>query len=259
MLDRLKAELLKRAGNSVSESAAEIPSEFGSIMLQQIDQSYNLELSLIACASALWCGADEYTGMPVAVGALFLRAGISAHIGLCGFGDELSIYPTIEGHDDAKIILAGDGLIALGMQYLAENGGRHSARITAEAVKAAGAGGTLSGLSVALDRKRGIRTEVPDGRAAFELYNGQLARFTSHCGAMLAGASDLMLDDAAQIGLLTGRALFLSKRSETEKDAEKKEKLIFQARSLIQEAESITGSNKNASLFNTLLYLSDFF
>ncbi|MBD3278651.1 MAG: hypothetical protein GF388_10145 [Candidatus Aegiribacteria sp.] len=259
MLDRLKAELLKRAGNSIAGSASEMPSEFVSIMLQQIDQNYNLELSLIACASSLWCGADEYTGMPVAVGALFLRAGISAHIGLCEFGDELSVYDSLKGYEDAEIILAGDGLIALAMQYLSENGGRHSARITAEAVKAAGAGGTLSGLSVALDRKHGIRTAVPDGRAAFELYNGQLARFTSHCGAMLAGASDLMLDDAAQIGLLTGRALFLSKRSVTERDAGKKEKLLFQARSLIQEAESITGTKNNASLFNTLLYLSDFF
>ena len=259
MLDRLKTELLNRAERSVSESSSEMPPEFGSIMLKQIDHSYNLELSLIACASSLWCGSDEYRGMPVAVGALFLRAGISSHIGLCGFEDSLCVYPSLQGYDDARIILAGDGLIALGMQYLAENGGRHSARIAAEAVKAVGAGGTLSGLSVALDRKNGIRTEVPDGRAAFELYNGQLARFAAHCGAMLAGASDLMLDDAAQIGLLTGRALFLSKRSETEQNTGKRENMLFQARSLIEQAESITGTDQSASLFNSLLYLSDFF
>ena len=68
----------------------------------------------------------------------------------------------------------------------------------------------------------------------------------------------MMLDDVAQVGLLTGRARYLWRLAETKSDSEGKRGLVFQARTLIEEAQSILGHEKT-SLFTSLMYLSDFF
>jgi hypothetical protein len=197
--------------------------------------------------------------MPAAVTSLMLRAGITVHLEVSDFDGLLHGLPQLlNERDDTLAILAGDGLIALAVEYIAGNGGRHSSRLVAEAVKAVGAGGMLTGLSLEVDRADGVETVIPDGRSLLELYSGQLARFASHGGALLAGASDMMLDDAAQIGVLTGRARFLSRRAELIKDGDEKRNLVFQARILMEQAETIIGHKPNATLFNSLMYLSDF-
>jgi hypothetical protein len=199
------------------------------------------------------------TGMPVAMGSLMLRAGIGAHLSVCGLGD---VFPFLEGSDisdETVAILAGDGLIALSIEYLAGHCGRHSAIVVAEAVKAVGARGMLEGMSLALDDAAGMKVTVPDGRSVHELYTGQQARFSSMGGAMMAGASGIMLDDAAQIGLLTGRARYLWNMAEAADDRDRRKDLVFQARTMMEEAQSILGHSDKTSLFTSLMYLSDFF
>lgn len=259
MLDELKKALLDEVSRAIDGSSDGVPERFRKHLHRMVDHDYHLELSLLACASSLWCGGDSMTGMPAAVGALLLRAGVSAHLGTC----DLPFVPKVSGHeggdDDTVVILAGDALIALSMEYLAGNCGRHSARLVTEAVKAVGARGMLAGLSLAVDRRDGILFEAPDGRADFELYSGQLARFATQGGALLAGASGILLDDAAQIGLLTGRARFLSSMSERETDWSGRNAANFQARTLMEQAQSLVGSRGDSTLFTSLMYLSDFF
>lgn len=259
MLDKLKQELVDTANQIISESAQKMPGAFQNALHSCIEHNYNLELSLLACASSRWCGSTEDSGMPAAIAALMLRAGITVHLEVSDFAGVFERLPQLlDEKDDTLAILAGDGLIALAIEYLAGNCGMHSARLVSEAVKAVGAGGMLSGLSLEVDRADGIETEVPDGRSLLELYSGQLARFASHGGALLAGASDMMLDDAAQIGVLTGRAKFLVRKAESSKDRDEVRDLGFQARTLIELAETIAGHKPNAALFNSIMYLSDF-
>ncbi len=259
MLDKLKQELVETAHSVISISARKMPGAFQNALHSCIAHNYNLELSLLACASSKWCGSTEYSGMPAAIAALMLRAGITVHLEVNGFTGVFDKLPQLlDERDDTLAILAGDGLIALAIEYLADNGGMHSSRLVSEAVKAMGARGMLAGLSMEVDRADGVETEVPDGRSLSELYSGQLARFASQGGALLAGASDMMLDDAAQIGVLTGRAKFLVRKAESSEDRDERRDLGFQARTLIELAETIAGHKPNAALFNSIMYLSDF-
>ncbi len=259
MLDKLKQELVDTAHAVISKSTQKMPVAFQNAMHSCIEHNYNLELSLLACASSRWCGSSEHTGMPAAITALMLRAGITVHLEVSDFAGVFDRLPQLlEERDDTLAILAGDGLIALAIEYLAGNGGMHSSRLVSEAVKAVGAGGMLTGLFMEVDRADGVETVVPDGRSLSELYSGQLARFASHGGALLAGASDMMLDDAAQIGVLTGRAKFLVRKAEYSEDRNEIRDLGFQARTLIEQAETIAGHKSNAVLFNSIMYLSDF-
>lgn len=259
MLDRLKSKLLETARSVIDLSVPDIPGQFLDSLHEMTEHNYHLELSLLACASSMWCGVDEYTGMPAAVGSLLLRTGIIAHLGTSGLSDVFNISTVTPQDEEALAILSGDGLLALGVEYLAGNCGRHSSRLIAEAVKALGASGMLEGLSLQIDSFSGVDVIVPDGRTGPELYTGQLARFASHGGALLAGASGMMLDDAAQIGLLTGRARYLSSLAESDENRHRKSELIFQARTLAEQAQSIAGHKDNSTLFNSLMYLSNFF
>ncbi|OPL17583.1 MAG: hypothetical protein AVO35_09130 [Candidatus Aegiribacteria sp. MLS_C] len=259
MLDELKNALLEEVSKAIDGSSEGIPSRFRQYLHRTVDHDCFLELSLLACASSLWCGGNPVTGMPAAVGALLLRAGITAHLGTCGIPSGLEAPGRENSEDVTAAILAGDALMALSMEYLAGSCGRHSARLVAEAVKAMGARGMLAGLSLAVDRRDGINSEAPDGRADFELYSGQLARFATHGGALLAGASGILLDDAAQIGLLAGRARFLSSMSERETYWSGRNTATFQARTLMEQAQSLVGSRGDSTLFTSLMYLSDFF
>jgi len=259
VLDKLKQELVDTVHSVIRESAQKMPIAFQNSLHSCVEHNYNLELSLLACASSKWCGSTERSGMPAAIAALMLRAGITIHLetsSFAGIFDRLP--PLFKERDDTLAILAGDGLIALSIEYLAGNGGMHSSRLVSEAVKAMGAGGMIAGLSMEVDHADGLETVVPDGRSLPELYSGQLARFASHGGALLAGASDMMLDDAAQIGVLAGRAKFLVRKAEFSEDRNEKKDLDFQARTLIEQAETIAGHKPNAVLFNSIMYLSDF-
>ncbi|NOQ21117.1 MAG: hypothetical protein GQ565_00510 [Candidatus Aegiribacteria sp.] len=259
MLDKLKQELVDTVHAVISSSVQKMPGAFRNALHSCVGHNYNLELSLLACASSRWCGSTECSGMPAAIAALMLRAGITVHLEVSSFAGVFERLPQLlDEKDDTLAILAGDGLIALAIEYLADNGGMRSSRLVSEAVKAVGAGGMLTGLSMEVDRADGVETVVPDGRSLSELYSGQLARFASHGGALLAGASDMMLDDAAQIGVLTGRARFLVKKAESSKERDEIRDLDFQARTLIEQAETIAGHKPNAALFNSIMYLSDF-
>ncbi len=259
MLDKLKQELIDTVHSVISKSVQKMPEAFQKALHSCVEHNYNLELSLLACASSRWCGSTERSGMPAAIAALMLRAGITVHLEISSFTGVFDKLPQLlDERDDTLAILAGDGLIALAFEYLAGNGGMHSSRLVSEAVKAVGAGGVLTGLSMEIDRANGLETAVPDGRSLSELYSGQLARFASHGGALLAGASDMMLDDAALIGVLTGRAKFLVRKAEYSEDRNEIRDLDFQARTLIEQAETIAGHKPNAVLFNSIMYLSDF-
>jgi len=258
MLQKFKELLLNETAELIGNSAEGKPESFQRAMQDLILEDFNIQLSLLACASARWCGADEKTGLPAAVASLLLKTAVSAHLETESLR---GIFPGIKGNpdiDETTLILAGDGLLALAMEYLAFSCGLHSSRLIFEAVQAVGARGMLEGLSLALDHRKGKEVAVPDGRSIHELYSGQLARFASHGGAMLAGASDLMLDDAARIGVLVGRARFLARKAEESEPAIAKD-LMFQAGNLTEQARSITGHDDDAALFHSLMYLPDFF
>ncbi|MCK5117203.1 MAG: hypothetical protein KAR44_11425, partial [Candidatus Aegiribacteria sp.] len=190
MLDKLKQELVDTVHSVIRESAKKMPAAFQNALYSCVEHNYNLELSLLACASSRWCGSEERSGMPAAIAALMLRAGITIHLETSCFAGVFNRLPQLfDEKDDTLAILVGDGLLALAIEYLAGNGGMHSSRLVSEAVKAVGAGGMLAGLSMEVDRTDSMETVVPDGRSLPELYSGQLARFASHGGALLAGAS----------------------------------------------------------------------
>ncbi len=259
MLDKLKQELVNTVHSVISKSVQKMPAAYQDALHSCVRHNFNLELSLLACASSRWCGSTEQKGMPAAVAAFMLRAGITVHLEVSDFAGVFEGLPQLlDERDDTLAILVGDGLIALAIEYLAGNGGMHSSRLVSEAVKAVGASGMLTGLSMEVDRADGVETAVPDGRSLSELYSGQLERFASHGGALLAGASDMMLDDAALIGVLTGRAKFLVRKAEFSEDRNEKKDLAFQAGTLIEQAETIVGHKPNAVLFNSIMYLSDF-
>ena len=259
MLDKLKQELVDTVHSIITESVKKMPAAYQDALHSCVRHNYNLELSLLACASSRWCGSTDQKGMPAAIAAFMLRAGITVHLEISDFDGVFDGLPhLLDESDDTLAILVGDGLIALAIEYLAGNGGMHSSRLVSEAVKAVGAGGMLTGLSMEADRADGVEAAVPDGRSLSELYSGQLERFASHGGALLAGASDMMLDDAALIGVLTGRAKFLVRKAEYSEDRNEVRDLTFQASTLIEQAERIAGHKPNAVLFNSIMYLSDF-
>lgn len=259
VLESMKSKLEEAALASISSATVDIPDAYEKALQFCVTHSDHLELSLLACAASEWCGSSPETGMPVAVASLMIRAGISAHLSLPGFRRIFSGIPDLlEEQNDAVAILAGDGLLALAMEHLADNGGRHSSRLLSEAVRAVGASGMLAGLSLEIDRDKEEIPVIPDGRAIWEVTSGQISRFASHGGALLAGASDTVLDDAAQIGLLAGRARYLVERAKSGLFVREERNSIFEARTLMEQAEAIVGHGSEATLFNSIMYLSDF-
>ncbi len=260
MLEKLKSELGDAALGAINRATIDIPAPFQKALQSCVTHSDHLEISLLACAASEWCGHPRATGMPVAVAALMLRAGISVHLTLPGFiTAHDSIPDLLEEQDDVTAILAGDALLALAMEHLAENGGRHAARLLVEAVRATGTHGMLAGLSLKLDQQKEDISVVPDGRSIWEVTSGQIARFAAQGGALLAGASDTMLDDAAQIGLLTGRAWYLVEEAKSSSVKRDGRNPMFEARTLMEQAEAIAGHSPEADLFHSIMYLSDFF
>jgi len=159
VLDKLRQELEDTTHSLISESTREMPESFSTGLHSCIKHTYNLDLSLLACASSMWCGSSESAGMPVAITTLMLRAGILVHLDV---NESTFLFDRLNGlldnRDDTLAILVGDGLIALAIEYIAGHGGRHSSRLVAEAVSAIGAGGMLTGLSLEVDRADGVET-----------------------------------------------------------------------------------------------------
>lgn len=259
MLDKLKYKLEAEAVSVIGEATGGIPEEFRDVLCSCVTHSDHLELSLLACASSVWCGSTVDAGMPVATASLMLRAGISVQLALPEFR-KMKYHKSIpaEDLDAATIILAGDALLALSMEHLAANGGRHSSRLLDEAVKALGSKGILAGLSLEIDQMDQEASFVPDGRAIWEVTSGQVARFASMGGALMSGASQSMLDDAAQIGLLVGRARHLVDRAASTDSKTEEKTWLFQARTLMEQAEMIAGHSSDTSLLKSIMYLSDF-
>ena len=258
MLTVLKSKLEEAALLAVRSATRETPQEFSDALVRCITHDDHQELSLLACASAMWCGAPPEKGLPMAVATLMLRSGISAHMSLACFSEQMRGYPMLlEGCSDAATILSGDGLMALGIQHLAENCGLHSAELVVDAVNALGAHGVLAGISLEMSCD-GTAVLVPDGRRIWEITSGRLSMLAAKGGALLAGASDNMLDDAALAGLLIGRARFLARGGWTPSMEGLKGKTSFEATTLIEQAEAIVGHGPESALFSSIMYFSDF-
>jgi hypothetical protein len=258
MLTVLKSKLEEAAQHALRSAAREMPQELSDALVRCITHDDHQELSLLACASAMWCGGRPKTGLPMAAATLMLRAGISAHMSLAGFREQLRGYPMLlEGFSDATTILCGDGLLALGIEHLAENCGLHSAELVVDAVNSLGAHGVLAGLSLEMSCD-GTAVLVPDGRRIWEITSGRLSMLAAKGGAQLAGASDTMLDDAALAGLLIGRARFLARGGWTPSMEGLKGKTSFEATTLIEQAEAIVGHGPESALFSSIMYFSDF-
>jgi len=230
--------------------------EFGDALRSCLTHGDHLELSLLACAASMWCGEDPVKGMPAAVASLMLRAGITVHLQVSGFSERLDGFPVLlDEPDPACAILCGDGLLALAVEHLALNAGRRSHELITDAVEAIGSRGVLAGLS--LEMSGNSPSVLPDGRKVWEMLSGQVSRFASKGGALLAQATGSMLDDAAMIGLLIGRARFLvdGRRSPSMKGM--KSKAAIEARTLAEQAEAIAGHGPEAALYSAIMYFSD--
>ncbi len=257
MLDDLRNRLLDAAGKAIDGVEGTVPGDLSRILHRLMEHDLHLELSLLACASSRWCGGDPLAGLPVAVATLFLRTGITVHLGTEGF-PRIPGATAAEAMEDGKAVLAGDALIALAMERLVTDCGRHSTILVEEAVLAVGSRGVLSGLSLMLDEMNHRYAPIPDGLTPVELYSGQLARFASYGGAVSAGATGLMLDDAARIGLLTGRARFLSCRAVEESNPSVRERMESRAALDLEQARQMVGSGERGALFTALMYFADF-
>jgi len=254
MLEVWRGRLETEALEAVRSSTGGMPAEFRDALSEIVCQSGHQDLSLLACAASLWCGADPETGLPAATGVLLLRTGIFAHLSLGGFRERLhGLSQPMEGWSDAVTILAGDGLIALGMERLAEGCGRHSAAILTDAVNALGAHGVLAGLSLEMETGRNSLI-VPDGRRIWEVSSGRISGFAARAGARLAGASDILLDDAGMAGLLVGRARFLEQGGWMPSMEGLKGKTAFEASTLKEQAEEILGHGPGSALFLSILH-----
>jgi len=210
-----KTKLKQEVMDAVASATAGVPEDYAAAITQCVSHIDHQELSLLAVASAMWCGGAPETGLPVAAAALMMRSGISVHLTLEEISRSVQGYPSpLQDTGGATAILCGDGLIALAMQHLAENCGRHSAELVEAAADAMGSGGVLAGLSLDLGPEA-AGAHLPDGRRAWEVTSGRISQFAARGGALLAGASDTMLDDASMIGLLIGRASFLARGGKT--------------------------------------------
>jgi hypothetical protein len=258
MLTEWKSRLEVVSLAAIRTATRGMPREFTDALLGCVTHSDHQELSLLACASSMWCGGLPETGLPVAVATLMLRSGLSAHMSLGGFRERIRGYPMMpEGSSEATTILCGDGLLALGLQHLAEDCGIHSAQLVTDAVNALGAHGVLAGLSLEMGCD-GSDVLVPDGRRIWEVTSGRLSMLAAKGGALLAGASDTILDDSALAGLLIGRARFLARGGWTPSMEGLKGKTSFEATTLLEQAEAIVGHGSESALFSAIMYFSDF-
>ena len=256
LLQTWKEKLLDSTLQVVDGSTTDLPVEFGDALRSCIRHGDHLELSLLACAASMWCGGDPGTGMPVAIAALMLRAGITVHIQLPGFREHLEGFPVLlDNADPVCAILCGDGLLALAFEHLASSTGRRSHELITEAVEAVGSSGVLAGLSMEISVDS--PPTLPDGRRSWEVTSGQISRFASRGGAYLAGATGTMLDDAAMIGLLIGRARFLVDGRWTPSMKGMKGKASIEAMTLAEQAEAIAGHGSEAALYTSIMYFSD--
>lgn len=257
MLTPWKSRLEKEVMDAVTYATAGVPEDYAAAMTKCVSHIDHQELSLLAVASAMWCGGSPETGLPVAAAALMMRSGISVHLTLEDFRGRVLGYPSpLQDTSAATAILCGDGLIALAMQHLAENCGRHSAELVEAAADALGSGGVLAGLSLDIGPED-AGTSLPDGRKAWEVTSGRISQFAARGGALLAGASDTMLDDASMIGLLIGRASFLARGGRTPSMEGIRGKMSLEAGLLIQQAEAIAGHGPEAALFSSIMYFAD--
>jgi len=256
LLQIWREKLLESALQVAAQSTKDLPDEFGDSLRSCLTHGDHLELSLLACAASMWCGEDPEKGMPVAVASLMLRAGITVHLQISGFSRRLDGFPVLlDDPDPACAILCGDGLIALAVEHLAANAGRRSHELITDAVEAIGSRGVLAGLSLEMSSNSPL--VLPDGRRTWEILSGQVSRFTSRGGALLARATGVMLDDAAMIGLLIGRARFLVDGRRTPSMDSLKSRISIEARTLAEQAEAITGHGPESALYSSIMYFSD--
>ncbi len=256
MLQFWREKLLESALLVVADSSRDMPEEFGDALRSCLTHGDHLELSLLACAASMWCGEDPDIGLPIAVASLMLRAGITVHLQISGFSRLLDGFPVLlDDPDPACAILCGDGLIALAVEHLAGNAGRRSHELITDAVEAIGSRGVLAGLSLEMSGSSPLG--LPDGRRTWEIHSGQISRFASRGGALLARATGVMLDDAAMIGLLIGRARFLVDGRRTPSMDGFKSRISIEARTLAEQAETIMGHGPEAALYSSIMYFSD--
>ncbi len=241
----------------MSGSLGSLPGDFGEPLLDVATLGGSMELSLLACGCSAWCGAEPEEGMPVAAASHLLMAAGSAHQLLPGLGGEMPGGLSGALTDDIPMftaVLCGDALIPLALGHLASECGRHAAQLVSEAVRAMGGGGFLSGLCLDLDAAEG-RLHHSEEEMPWEMSAGSLSRFAAMGGAMVAGAPEGRLGDAAEIGVLLGRAHLL--RSGLSRPSLGGRSRRAEAARLVELAMGIVEGTPGSSLLVSLIYLFD--
>jgi farnesyl diphosphate synthase/geranylgeranyl diphosphate synthase type II len=252
LLSLWREKLITEAAHVITDSCTEHPERFRDAMLRMSNNTRPIELSLLACGAARWCGGSYDEGMPAAVAAHLLLAAITAHASLPGFesvftANESSIW---KDFDEATAILVGDALVPLVVTHLVSNGGRHASAIVEDAMEAIGGRGVLAGVSLEQQKRS---TALTGETETWELWAGTLSRFAAVSGARLTGATERQLDQISLMGLEVGRAwCMISGAAGAPLDSRRGQELHQEALSILEEARTLAGSGEEGVLLRQI-------
>ncbi|MEM5583440.1 polyprenyl synthetase family protein [Roseibium sp. AS2] len=122
--------------------------------------------------------------------------------------------PTVhKAFDEATAILAGDALLTLAFDVIAEDAVHHDAairlRLSRDLARAAGVGGMAGGQMLDLESEHRPRTEA-DIRLLQSMKTGALLRYACRAGALLADAPTADVDRLTRFGEVIGLAFQLA-------------------------------------------------
>ena len=252
LLSCWREKLISEAELAITDSCTEHPHRFRDAMICMSNTTRPVELSLIACGAARWCGGSYEEGMPAAVTAHLLRAAITSHTTLPGFESIFTANtpPLWKDFDEATSILVGDALIPLAVTHLVSNGGRHASAMIEDAMEAIGGIGVLAGISLEQQKRS---TALTGETETWELWAGALSRFAAVSGARFVGATERQLDQISLMGLEVGRAwCMLSGAVGVTLDSRRGQDLHQEALTILEEARVLAGSGEEGALLRQI-------
>jgi farnesyl diphosphate synthase len=171
---------------------------------------------LLVMESAALFGADGEAALRVAAALECVHCYSLIHDDLPAMDDDdlRRGQPTVhKAFDDATAILAGDGLLTLAFDILADEAtalpAERRAALVLALARAAGAGGMVGGQTLDLEAER----NRPDEAGIIRLQamkTGALIRFACEAGAIIAGAAPQDRDRLAEFGSAVGLAFQLA-------------------------------------------------
>lgn len=261
LLERWREHLRKTLTERFEEltgpggGAPPLPEEFRAAILDALGQQ-DCDTALLACASAMHCGADGEAGLVPAVSAMMLEAALASHLPVIGLAGGNSV---LLDHGEATALLVGDALIPLALENIAcsHEAHRHSALMIADAVHALSVRGALERLSLEAeeaDEKAQPRASQGSGEIPVTVREC-LGRFAAVAGARMAAAPPTDIEEMAKFGLELGRASALPGLNERmcRLFALRPEEVEAEALALVRSAETRISDDSADALARLLL------